>query len=315
MCEICGNPHFDYRFTSGELPEYIKHNIGRHPIRPGIQINIRNHAAHKGLFEKWEVHSRTFMFDFLVSGNFSCHISHNHTRIEKKPGSSSICYSPGQTHQIAYQSENKINSISILVDRSTLQELILDGANQIKTPLRTLLEIDKETPPLYINDRLTPGVTLILNQILSCPFTGSLAHLFMESKILELLTMRISEYFIKTTDHGSGVSRKDRDKIYEARRILETSLVEVPTLNNLARRVGMSETKLKQNFKRVFGKPVYAFFKDMRLETAREMLASGDWNVTEAAVEVGYSSLSHFSQVFRRQFGISPSRLRKSLKP
>jgi AraC-like DNA-binding protein len=42
------------------------------------------------------------------------------------------------------------------------------------------------------------------------------------------------------------------------------------------------------------------------MEKAAELLRSGDYNVTEAAFEVGYSSLSHFSQAFHETFGCCP---------
>ena len=43
-----------------------------------------------------------------------------------------------------------------------------------------------------------------------------------------------------------------------------------------------------------------------RLEKAAELLASAKCNVTEAAFEVGYSSLSHFSQAFHEMYGCCP---------
>jgi AraC-like DNA-binding protein len=48
------------------------------------------------------------------------------------------------------------------------------------------------------------------------------------------------------------------------------------------------------------------FLRQRRLERAGELLRSGRRNVTEAALEVGYSSLSHFSQAFREHFGCCP---------
>jgi len=42
------------------------------------------------------------------------------------------------------------------------------------------------------------------------------------------------------------------------------------------------------------------------MEKAAELLRSGEYNVTEAALEVGYSSPSHFSQAFREMFGCCP---------
>ncbi len=48
------------------------------------------------------------------------------------------------------------------------------------------------------------------------------------------------------------------------------------------------------------------YLRKTRMERAAELLRSGDFNVTEAALEVGYSSLSHFSLAFHQTFGCCP---------
>ena len=48
------------------------------------------------------------------------------------------------------------------------------------------------------------------------------------------------------------------------------------------------------------------YLRQLRMERAAELLRSGKFNVTEAALEVGYSSLSHFSQAFHETFGCCP---------
>ncbi len=313
MCNICEKSSFDLRFVSGEIPGYILNDIKRCTIRPGIQVNIRRHAAHAGLSEIWEAHSRTFIMDFLVSGDFSCQISGNQNTVDKTSGLSSICYIPGQTHHTVYQSDRRVLWLKILVDLPVMQELVLDGANRISMQFRKLLETGGTKTPLCISSQTSPSMLAVLNEIFNCPYRGALGRLFIESKVLELLTMRLVTHFIEPVSR-SEISGSDKDRIYHARHILEESLDNAPTMSGLARQVGMSETKLKRGFKQVFGKPVFNFLKGRRLDTARKMLLSGEWNVTEASMEVGYSSISHFSHIFQKEFGVSPSRLRKNVR-
>lgn len=54
------------------------------------------------------------------------------------------------------------------------------------------------------------------------------------------------------------------------------------------------------------GVTIPQYLRQLRLDRAAELLRSGRFNVTEAALEVGYSSLSHFSQAFHEQFGCCP---------
>ncbi len=51
---------------------------------------------------------------------------------------------------------------------------------------------------------------------------------------------------------------------------------------------------------------IQQFLRQARLERAAELLRAGIHNVTEAALEVGYNSLSHFTVAFREVFGCCP---------
>jgi AraC-like DNA-binding protein len=63
---------------------------------------------------------------------------------------------------------------------------------------------------------------------------------------------------------------------------------------------------LSRLFAQATGKTISAHLRDLRLERAAELLREGRMNVTAAATEVGYSSLSHFTVAFREAFGCCP---------
>jgi AraC-like DNA-binding protein len=307
MCEICGNPHFDFRYVSGELPSYIRNDISRHPLRTGIQVNIRDHAAHAGLTEEWEVHSRTLLLDFVVSGEFSCKLHGDRTTTHKARGFSSICYIFGQKQKIVWQSDLRARWLGILVDRPVMLELMGDATNQVARPFDRLLHSDGQAAPLCVTTTTTPHMQAILHQMLGCPYEGKMARLFIESKALELLFLRLSAQVVNPKPHNGNLTSVEKDRVFHARHILLHSMDEVPSLSELAQRVSLSETGLKCKFKQLFGLPVFEYLREHRLSAAYEMLISREWNVSETALRVGYSSLSHFSQAFRRRFGVSPS--------
>jgi len=57
------------------------------------------------------------------------------------------------------------------------------------------------------------------------------------------------------------------------------------------------------------------YLRKLRMERAAGLLRTGKYNVTEAAMEVGYSSLSHFSQAFCQVMGCCPALYPIGLKP
>lgn len=107
-----------------------------------------------------------------------------------------------------------------------------------------------------------------------------------------------------------AVSARDRRRLEQARDMLVQDVARAWTLNEVARRVGLNEKRLKSGFRREFGMPVYAFLQSARLERAKQMLADPDANVTAVCHAVGYSSASHFAQLFSRAYGATPSRYR-----
>ena len=78
--------------------------------------------------------------------------------------------------------------------------------------------------------------------------------------------------------------------------------LSVPEIAKLA---GVCQTSLKKAFSRHAGKGVKKYYNELRIEAAKNMLASGK-NITETAFSLGFSSSSYFSQFFKKSTGISP---------
>jgi hypothetical protein len=69
----------------------------------------------------------------------------------------------------------------------------------------------------------------------------------------------------------------------------------------------ISRTKLYYKTKGLTGNNPNVFFKTYKLNCAAELLAEGKYNISEIADITGFSTLSHFSTSFKKQFGVSPS--------
>ena len=85
------------------------------------------------------------------------------------------------------------------------------------------------------------------------------------------------------------------------------------SLDRLAREAGVSPSHLGFLFRSVLGLPFKALLGRIRIRKAREMLAAGTRpNITEVALSVGFSDLSHFEKSFRRIVGQSPREFRRN---
>lgn len=107
------------------------------------------------------------------------------------------------------------------------------------------------------------------------------------------------------SDKLSPFDREFMDRLYE---LMEKSLSD-PELNTMgiAEAMSISRTKLYYKIKALTGDSPNSFFRTYKLNRAAELLREGHYNISEIADITGFSSLSHFSTSFKKQFGVSPS--------
>ncbi len=84
-------------------------------------------------------------------------------------------------------------------------------------------------------------------------------------------------------------------------------------IEDLARRAGLSVSAFHRTFRAVTGSTPLQFQKQLRLQTARQLLTAGSSNVAQIAFDVGYESAAQFNREYRRLFGNPPGRDREAL--
>jgi AraC family transcriptional regulator len=155
--------------------------------------------------------------------------------------------------------------------------------------------------------RLTAEHQQLIRRLMRPPVSQGARPLWYQSKALELM----AEFFFER--HGEDELFCDRQKRVARERvdrvvaILRERLAEPPSLEEIGREAGCSPFYLSRIFSKETGMTIPQFLRQIRMERAAELLRSGKYNVTEAALEVGYSSLSHFSQAFCRTIGCCPN--------
>lgn len=98
------------------------------------------------------------------------------------------------------------------------------------------------------------------------------------------------------------------NRVLAVKRRLETDFSTPPDLAALAQSIGLNRYSLCREFKRETGFTISQYLQLQRVEAAERLLLSGKWSVTEAALEVGYNSLSAFSRAYLSLKGHCPCR-------
>ena len=100
-------------------------------------------------------------------------------------------------------------------------------------------------------------------------------------------------------------------RLCRARDLLREVHDERLTIDRVAREAAMSPFHFIRQFNAVFGETPHQYRIQARLERARYLLALGEHSVTDVCMEVGFSSLGSFSDLFARRIGVSPSEYRR----
>lgn len=187
------------------------------------------------------------------------------------------------------------NAISLSIDASYLRELI--GA-RINHPLvNTILENKQPllfeefvfVPLLKVVDDIVKGNVPIL-------FQDFYYKLKAQELICQLLILLVS---------------RDEKKVQGLKERLLHHLGEAPSIVELSSFSGMSETKLKRLFNQVFGKSIFQYFQNFRMQEAARLLKEERLSVSEVGYRLGFSNLGHFTKVFEDVIGIKPKRYSK----
>lgn len=151
---------------------------------------------------------------------------------------------------------------------------------------------------------LNPRVRRSAEEMLQPPIKGLGVGFWFHAKIMEMAA------HILTEPSGELFCQRHKrlaiERVERVKQTLSRDLENPPTLAQLGKEVGCSPFYLSRVFSENTGMTISRYLRNIRLERAAELLRNGECNVTEAAMSVGYSSLSHFSKAFAEMFGACP---------
>ena len=229
-----------------------------------------------------------------------------------KPQQNIFSYGNDVNGRVEMKANHKVTFVGLGFEKYLTQPILIQQKEQLPTHLSRF--IDSNKPGFsWQNSLTTPEMNVALYQILNCPYQGLTRKIYLESKSTELLALSIDNLegnSLKKTQKYKP-QKDEIDRLHYAKEILTNNLQKPPTLNSLAKQVGLNEYKLKQGFHFVFGTTVFGYLHDYRMVQARLLLASGTMNVTEVAQAVGYANLGHFATAFRKKYGVNPSAFKK----
>jgi AraC-like DNA-binding protein len=285
--------HYPHTFAHGYL-QWVD-------LRDGIGIEILEAQFHEQLqIHKPEMPAEEIQLHFHLQGHHTdIHTTVNNNEFSLK-GIGSV---PKHTLEAPPQDALEL---SIVFPPQALQSFIADPTGELPPALRRLVQPIEQESYARVG-KLTPQMKRILWQILRCPHHGFYRQLFLESKVLDLALLVLSQE--QTLYDNPALDTRER--VHYAREVLRKNMHQPPSLSQLARQALLNEATLKRHFKQEFGKTIFDYLLEYRLEQARQMLAEQTIPVADVMTAVGLQNRSYFAAAFRKQFGVNPKQYQK----
>lgn len=251
-----------------------------------------------------EIDSTYIQFHFCLKGNAKFIFNDGRYALEVSEENSLLLYNTQV--DLPLNLELNVNSwlISVVMTIRKFHSLFSKEADYIP-----FLSAENKDKKYYTQEGVSPAIAVILSQIINYNLHPSIKELYIKGKVYELISL----YFNKSPDADIEqcpflVDEDNVRRIRKAKEIMISRMAEPPTLSELSEEIGLSLKKLKEGFKHIYGDSVFSFLFDYKMDYARKMLETGQHNVNEVGLKVGYSTASHFITAFKKKFGTTPKK-------
>jgi AraC-like DNA-binding protein len=177
---------------------------------------------------------------------------------------------------------------------------------RLKEPVCRFMDSTGEPPAWLEIAPLPPSLLGTRMELLQPPVPEAARPMWYRAKVLEILaqTLFVADRPGELFCHRH--QRQNRERVDRVCYLIERDLENPPSLEMLAQEVGCSPFHLSRVFAEQAGMSIPRYLRTKRIERAAALLQAGKANVTEAAMSVGYSSLSAFNKAFVEQMGCCP---------
>ncbi|MDR5591443.1 AraC family transcriptional regulator [Christiangramia sp. SM2212] len=251
-----------------------------------------------------DIDNSFIQFHFNVKGNSKFLFNNGSYELPLQEENSLLLYNPQRDLPLNVSMEPESWLISLVISIKKFHALFSQEADYI-----TFLSADNKDKKYYKDAPISPSMAVVLNQLMNFNLTPSIKNLYFKAKGFELLSLYFNKAENPDLEQCPFLSDEENiKKIRRAKDIVISRMAEPPSLQELSDEIGLSLKKLKEGFKQIYGDSVYSFLFDYKMEYARKLLETGEYNVNEVGLKVGYSTASHFIAGFKKKFGTTPKK-------
>lgn len=205
-------------------------------------------------------------------------------------------FAPDEHTLMRRQLDNEAASMFVVrLDLANDQGLYPEFCSKLENLDRRMQRLDAE-----------PHLSDAMRDFLLQPTENVWDLLIKEGRCLELFGI----VFRHIAGQHEGLSDQDIALYQKCSEILLRRLDDPPTLEALASQCDTNHVRLNGVFTRKTGKTVFAYHRQLRLQRAADELREGGRSITEIAHDLGFSSSSHLTTAFSKEYGKTPRQYR-----
>ena len=225
----------------------------------------------------------------------------------------------GQKYSMNVDAQTPVETCCAFFRRGFVEQVTQDMTSPLQASID---EPQRQAPPLEFLSRFhTDPTGRILPSLrsLAARCSKQLQPSSFEEEFLVLSTelMKLYREITVQISRVPAAKASTREELFRrlqlAREYIHSKADQQVSLEEVARESCLSRYHLHRSFTRVFRRTPHAYLTALRLEKAQSLLQAGH-TVTDVCMEVGFTSVSSFSRLFRSHFGSSPSSLGKIRK-
>lgn len=287
-------PSNGYIPVFGSLPEI--------ELYQGFSVSLMDKFSKNPLSYKFKSSESPLLFAYLLSGERCFSFDNSSEEIKTSSGQWYIGYIPEKSGKGIIKGKPKICSVKFRMDPLALFNLLDGEVDDLLEKIRSLLK-KLECGKITLTGSMTPAMKAAAFKLISSGNNPGFSMFGFESGVLDLLTIHLEEL---SFSHEKFYDDFRLKIAHDVREILMDSFSSPPKIKELAGKFNTTPFKLKSLFIKVFGISISDFINKERMETARIYLESGNYNVNEAAAEIGYINTSSFISSFNSYYGVNP---------
>ena len=241
-------------------------------------------------------------FHFCISGSITFNYNKGTYNLKLDEGKFLTLYNPEKHLTIDASVAKNSKVISVLIPIVEFHKLFSSSSSDIP-----FFENKSLNQKHYSENLISNSILIVLNHIIKDDMDNSTRSLLYKAKIYELFSLIFKKTKEIDLDQCPFLNNDENlKKIAKAKDVILKDIKNPPSLIELSKTIDLSLKNLKKGFKEIYGKPVYKYLFDFKMERAKQLLSNGNLNVNEVSYDLGYSSSSHFIAAFKKKYGITP---------